>query len=81
MDHMASDSENNASSLMGSAWQAAIDYGIDVSQLEYLLSLSPQERLERHEQALDLVRALREAGVRHYGFDPPTVEATGRSPG
>jgi hypothetical protein len=43
------------------AWQAAIDYGIDVSQIEYLLTLTPTERLERHEQA---------AGKRYYGFDP-----------
>lgn len=52
------------------AWQAAIDYGIDVSQLEYLLTLTPHERLIRHNQALDLVRALRAAGTAHYGFDP-----------
>jgi len=54
----------------GDAWQAALDFGIDLSQTEYLLTLSPAERLERHEQALALVRALREAGKRYYGFDP-----------
>ena len=52
------------------AWQAAIDYGIDVSQLEYLLTLTPEERLLRHEQALTLVRAMRQAGIDYYGFDP-----------
>ena len=52
------------------AWQAAIDYGIDVSQLEYLLTLTPEERLLRHEQALTLVRAARQAGIDYYGFDP-----------
>jgi hypothetical protein len=56
-------------------WQAAIDYGIDVSQLDYLLSLTPAERIQRHEQARDLVRAMRAAGIRHYGFDPRNPEA------
>ena len=58
------------------AWQAAIDYGIDVSQLEYLLTLTPAERLARHEQALALFRLAREAGIKHYGFDPRLVETT-----
>ena len=60
------------------AWQAAIDYGIDVSQLEYLLTLTPTQRVERHQQALVLVRAMRQAGVDHYGFDPRYPEATQR---
>ena len=55
---------------VGDAWQAALDYGIDLSQTEYLLSLTPAQRLERHEQALTLVRAMRQAGIKHYGFDP-----------
>ena len=54
----------------GSAWQAAMDYGIDMSQIEYLLTLTPTERLERHEQALALVQAMREAGKQYYGYDP-----------
>ena len=56
------------------AWQAAIDYGIDVSQIEYLLTLTPEERIIRHDQALELVRALREAGIRRYGYDPRLPE-------
>lgn len=56
------------------AWQAAIDFGIDVSQLDYLLSLTPAERLERHGQALELVRAMREAGIKYYGYDPRLPE-------
>jgi hypothetical protein len=51
------------------AWQAALDFGIDLSQTEYLLTVTPAERLERHEQALALVRAMREAGKRYYGLD------------
>jgi len=65
-------------SLPGDAWQAAIDYGIDVHQLEYLLTLTPAERLQRHEQALVLVRAMREAGIRYYGFDPRLAETPER---
>jgi hypothetical protein len=56
-------------------WQAAIDYGIDVSQLDYLLTLTPTDRILRHDRALDLVRAVRQAGIRHYGFDPGDPEA------
>ena len=55
------------------ARQAAIDYGIDVNQMDYILSLTPAERLRRHDAALVLVRAARKAGMRYYGFDnrPP----------
>ncbi|NLX13997.1 MAG: hypothetical protein GXY44_10145 [Phycisphaerales bacterium] len=52
------------------AWRTAIDQGLDISQLDYLLSLAPTERFRRHEQALTLVRALRQASIRYYGFDP-----------
>ncbi len=69
--------DKSPTSRHGSAWQAAIDYGIDVSQTEYLLTLTPHERLIRHEQALKLVRALREAGIRYYGFDPRHPEPAG----
>lgn len=54
----------------GDAWQAAIDFGIDVSQIEHLLTLTPTERFRRHAQALALVQEMRAAGKRHYGFDP-----------
>lgn len=52
------------------ARRAALEYGIDLSITDYLLTLTPDERLERHDQALELVRALRQAGIEHYGFDP-----------
>jgi len=58
----------------GIAWQAAIDYGIDVSGIDERLALTPEERLARHDRAVELVRALREAGIRHYGFDPRPPE-------
>ena len=62
------------------AWQAAIDYGIDVSQLEYLQTLSPAQRLARHDGALELLDALRQAGIKHYGFDPRLAETPDRPP-
>ena len=62
------------------AWQAAIEYGIDVSQLDYLLTLTPTERLIRHDQALELVRAMRQAGINYYGFDPRPPEMPDRPP-
>jgi len=36
----------------GAAWDAAIEMGIDVGQLEYNLSLTPTERLQQHEQMM-----------------------------
>jgi hypothetical protein len=48
----------------------------DLSHLEELLSLTPAERLKRHAQALELVQALRRAGIRHYGFDPRPSKET-----
>ena len=58
------------------AYQAAVEYGIDVSQLEYILTLTPAERLRRHDAALALVLAVRKAGIRYYGFDPRSPEAS-----
>lgn len=57
-----------------SAWQAAIDFGIDVSQVDDRLALTPAERIKRHSQVLVLVRALRGAGIKLYGFDPRPPE-------
>jgi hypothetical protein len=52
------------------AYQEAVEYGIDICHLEYLLTLSPLDRLMRHDAALILVLAAREAGIKYYGFDP-----------
>jgi hypothetical protein len=65
--------------LNSDAWQAAIDYGIDISQLEYLLTLTPTERFRLHARALAAVRALRAAGVEYYGFDPGIAETPERA--
>lgn len=55
------------------AWQAAIDFGVDVSLLEYNLTLTPEQRLIKHEVARRRVAAFRQAGKAHYGFDPRTL--------
>ncbi|MFH1419722.1 MAG: hypothetical protein ABII12_15730 [Planctomycetota bacterium] len=71
------ESSSGASSkpCQGKAWQAAIDFGIDMSQIEVLRTLTPTERLNRHAQALAVVRAMRAAGEGYYGFDPRHPEA------
>jgi hypothetical protein len=58
------------------ALQDAAAYGIDICQLEYLLTLTPAERLRRHDAALEFVLAARQAGIRYYGFDPRSTEAS-----
>ena len=63
----------------GAAGKEAAAFGIDLSQLDYLLSLTPYERLVRHEQALNLVRAVRKAGIQHYGFDPRSADSPDRA--
>jgi hypothetical protein len=63
----------------GSAWRAAAEYGIDLDQLDSSLSLTPLERLIRHDQALELILAMTQAGIRYYGFDPRFAEAPERA--
>ena len=58
------------------AYQNAIEYGIDMFQLEYLLTLTPAERLRRHDAALIFVLSARRAGIKYYGFDPRSSEAS-----
>jgi hypothetical protein len=42
---------------------------LDLDLLEFLGSLTPAERMRRHESALQLVLALKKAAIRHHGFD------------
>lgn len=63
--------------MSASATNSSDDDDIDVDLLEYLLTLTPAQRIERHEAALELVRALRKAGTQHYGFDPRAVASAG----
>ena len=39
----------------GPAWRAACDYGLDMSLVETALELTPEQRLEEHQHALDLL--------------------------
>lgn len=57
------------------------DEDIDVDLLDYLQTLTAAQRIERHEAALELVRALRKAGTEYYGFDPRAVAAAGSGEG
>jgi hypothetical protein len=50
---------------------------LDLDLIDFLLTLTPAERLARHEGALELVRALRKAGITHHGFDPRAVASAG----
>ncbi len=63
----------------GPACQAAMDFGIDLGELDYLIGLTPLERLVRHDQALELVLAARKAGAQYYGVDARLAEDPGRS--
>ncbi len=46
------------------AEKAAEAWGIDLKLLEAQLELSPQERIESHQRALELIHQLQEAGQR-----------------
>jgi hypothetical protein len=49
----------------GPAWRAAMEYGFDMSLVEDALRLTPEQRLEQHQRALNLVLEVRETGE-HY---------------
>jgi hypothetical protein len=74
------DSENSpAGDELGNAGRAAVEYGIDLEQLDANLALTPLERLILHDQALQLILAMKNAGIRYYGFDPGLAEAIERT--
>jgi len=47
------------------AWREACEYGFDMSLVEDTLRLSPEERLERHQRALDMILELQEGCDSH----------------
>ncbi len=49
----------------GPAWRAACEYGFDMSLIEDALSKTPEERLDAHQRALDLILALKETAEPH----------------
>lgn len=50
-------------------WQTAIDYGIDVSLLEYNMSLTPEQRILNHEMARAYIKEMNSPKCEYYGFD------------
>ena len=49
----------------GPAWLAASKYGFDMALIEDALSKTPEERLDAHQRALDMILELKEAGEHH----------------
>lgn len=49
----------------GPAWRAAAEYGFDMSLVEDALRMTPEQRLEQHQRALDMILELKEAGEHH----------------
>jgi hypothetical protein len=49
----------------GPAWRAACDYGFDMSLVEDSLRLTPEQRLERHQRALDTILDLMQGRIVH----------------
>ena len=47
------------------AWRAACEYGFDMSLVEEALKQTPEERLETHQRALDMILELQEKGESH----------------
>jgi hypothetical protein len=47
--------------------------GVDVSQTDYLLSLTPEQRLEMLGRWMDFDKAITDARIKQYGFDPRDV--------
>ena len=47
------------------SWRAAWDYGFDMSLIEEALKRTPEERLEAHQRALDMIMELRETWEHH----------------
>lgn len=45
----------------GPAWRAACEYGFDMSLVEDTLRRTPEERLEEHQHALNLVLEIMQA--------------------
>ena len=49
----------------GPAWRAACEYGFDMSLVEDSLRRTPEQRLEEHQRALDMVLMLMEGRIVH----------------
>ena len=49
----------------GPAWRAACEYGFDMSLVEDALRMTPEERLEEHQHALDMILEIESARTSH----------------
>ncbi|HEX3720301.1 MAG TPA: hypothetical protein VH595_20305 [Verrucomicrobiae bacterium] len=49
----------------GPEWRAAFAAGIDMSLIEDALALTPEERLAEHQQVIDFLLNVQEAGQSH----------------
>lgn len=49
----------------GPAWRAAVQFGYDMSLIEHSLTLTPEQRLAEHQQVLDFLLEVQEAGRRN----------------
>jgi len=49
----------------GPAWRAAYEAGIDMSAIERALEMTPEQRLAEHQQVLDFLLTIQEAGSRN----------------
>ena len=45
----------------GPAWRAAAEYGFDMSLIEDSLQMTPEQRIEEHQRALDLLLEIESA--------------------
>lgn len=46
----------------GPAWRAAVEFGYDMSLIEHSLTLTPEQRLAEHQQVLNFLLEVQEAG-------------------
>lgn len=49
----------------GPAWRAAHEYGFDMTLIEASLKLTPEQRLAEHQQVIDFLLEVQEAGNPH----------------
>ncbi len=49
----------------GPAWRAAVEAGFDMSLIEHALTLVPEQRLAEHQQVIDFLSTVQEAGPSH----------------
>ncbi len=49
----------------GPAWRAACEYGFDMSLVDLSLEMTPEQRLDSHQRALDMILGMKSAGLHH----------------